>query len=88
MKIINKPDIIYLQCGDDFIEEDAEVLDFKKDLDEVTWCSDSVFTTDIPYYSKDVLLEFADYCFEQYSEQDKSFEELFNFWIYEKTKKK
>ena len=40
------------------------------------------------YYSEEVLLEFADYCFEQYSDQDKSLEEFFKFWIDEKIKKK
>lgn len=44
-KIINAPERIWLQVGDDFEPGD---VDFNS-LSEVTWCQDNVHSTDIEY---------------------------------------
>lgn len=43
--VINAPERIYLQIGDDFLLGE---VDFDK-LEGVTWCADSQFSTDITY---------------------------------------
>lgn len=43
LKVINPPDRIYLQVGE--IDRDCEF----KGLEEVTWCADPIYETDIEY---------------------------------------
>lgn len=45
VKVINVPERIYLQIGDDF---DPGEVDFSE-LQEVTWCADDIHGTDIAY---------------------------------------
>jgi hypothetical protein len=45
LKVINAPERIYLQIGDDF---DPGEVDFSA-LHEVTWCADNIHGTDIAY---------------------------------------
>jgi hypothetical protein len=51
MKVINAPDRIYLQIGDDF---DPGEVDFSA-LQEVTWRADNIHGTDIAYVRADAL---------------------------------
>jgi hypothetical protein len=50
-KVINAPERIYLQIGDDF---DPGEVDFSA-LQEVTWCADNIHGTDIAYLRADAL---------------------------------
>jgi hypothetical protein len=45
LKVINAPERIYLQIGDDF---DPGEVDFSA-LQDVTWCADNIHGTDIAY---------------------------------------
>jgi hypothetical protein len=51
MKVINAPDRIYLQIGDDV---DPGEVDFSA-LQEVTWRADNIHGTDIAYVRADAL---------------------------------
>jgi hypothetical protein len=51
VKVINAPDRVYLQIGDDF---DPGEVDFSG-LQEVTWCADNIHETDIAYVRADAL---------------------------------
>jgi hypothetical protein len=42
---MNEPDVIYLQLGDDY----DPLIDNFKESEEVTWCTDSQFETDLTY---------------------------------------
>ena len=50
VKVINAPERIWLQIGDDF---ETDEVDFDE-LDGVTWCADSQFETDIAYVRADL----------------------------------
>lgn len=51
----NVPKRIYLQVGDEAAEDDT--LDFRNDLDDVTWAEDQVFQSDIEYVRADLVRE-------------------------------
>jgi hypothetical protein len=51
VKVINAPERIYLQIGDDFLPGE---VDFG-DLQEMTWCADNIHGTDITYVRADAL---------------------------------
>lgn len=44
-KVINAPNRIYLQIGDDFDPGDVNF----NELTDVTWCADNIHETDLPY---------------------------------------
>lgn len=59
MEILNKPEKIFLQIDDEIVEDS---LDFNSVNDEnICWCSAKIFDNDIPYFSKETLIEFVEW---------------------------
>ena len=45
---MNEPKIIFLQLGEEYDEKEDSFLD----CEDITWCVDSQFSTDLEYHSK------------------------------------
>lgn len=81
MKILNKPEIIYLQIDDEIIED---TLDFEE-LYQISWCSDKINENDISYYSKEFIVEFMNWLLiSEYTTSKKDNKELFELFLKEK----
>lgn len=62
MEIINKPEKIFIQIGDetDFLEDEVINYDALSE-GEITFHTSRVFKTDLSFYSKELMFEFAEY---------------------------
>lgn len=62
MEIINKPEKIFLQVGDEVDFPHDEVINYDSLSEgDISFCSNRVYKSDLSYYSKELMFEFAEW---------------------------